>query len=607
MKLTDFSLLLSDFAAGKIDSGRLHDGIVRILDDTADVGLGDLLAHTQAMLHDGELSPADFRQVSELITELNIQQAVSTQEETVSQLNARNQGDETLIMPSPPGAGRDDETLIMPKRGGNRKKSGRHYDKTVVQTSESGRSRDRDTGNRDKPPKPAMAVKTGDVLKRRFELLELIGHGGMGVVFKARDLVRVQARDSNPNVAIKVLSEAFKKHSRAFIALQREASKAQRLAHPNIATVYDFDHDGSTIYMTMELLHGQPFDSLIGQLPPGGMPNKVALHYIEQLCNGLAYAHKQHLIHCDLKPANIYLCDNGTVKLLDFGITRAIKKEQQESGDETLFDPASLKALTPAYASVEMFRGDPPDPRDDIYALACVAYELLTGVHPYKKVAAHKALELDLKPPPIKGMGRAQQRAFNRALALERDKRTPTVEEFLQGIKSPKSHAKQLGIAASVLILAGGALLIKPIQTQLHEEAQLQLIQSIKAGDRERLEEMLLTIDRKDDKTRAYLTSILRKEIITYYQERINAVINARERRYDFPKAAELLNEVQALYPDSASLSEAERQLLAKKRNLVSRLVERYREVNQSGGDTRRILEILEEADPGHPLLKKAN
>jgi serine/threonine protein kinase len=606
VKLTDFSTLIKDFTAGDIDARRLHEGIQSLLEARTDVGLGDLLAHTQAMLHEGELSAAHFRQISRLITELNIQQAVSTRQASLGRGHTGAPGDETLIMPHPPGDGADDETLIMPGGQPERRQPPEDTEPETGDRAPPSDSAD-ETGRRrsQRRAKPPMAVKTGDVLKRRFELVELIGHGGMGVVFKARDLVRVRARDSNPYVAIKVLSEAFKKHSRAFIALQREASKAQSLAHPNIATVYDFDHDGDTIYMTMELLHGQPFDLLIGQLPPGGMPRKVALHYIEQLCNGLGYAHKQQLIHCDLKPANIYLCDNGTVKLLDFGITRAIKKERQESRDETLFDPASLKALTPAYASVEMFRGDTPDPRDDIYALACVCYELLTGVHPYKKVAAHKALELDLKPPPIKGLRRRQQKAFNKALALERDKRTASVDQFLEGIRPPQSHAKQLAATAGIILLAGAAVLFKPVQTQLHEEAQLQLIQSIKGGDRARLEQMLATIDEKDDKTRAYLTSILRKEIITYYQERINAAINASQRRYDFPKAAELLNEVQALYPDSASLSEAERQLRAKRRSLVSKLVERYEAVNRSGGDTRRILEILEEADPDHSLLER--
>ncbi|MBN1378029.1 MAG: protein kinase [Gammaproteobacteria bacterium] len=592
MELAEFTTLIKGFLRKQLSTSELSAQILNLLARDSKLKLSDLLSQTQIQLQNGMLDPKNFRLISELLNELAIQRAISDQE---SNQTNDSTSDETLIMRSPPGSGSSDETLIMPRPPSN-------FEKTVVQTvvshsdSKSDRSKNKPSNTR---------VSTGDILKKRFELLELIGHGGMGVVYRARDLVKVKARDNNPYLAIKVLSEAFSKHSRAFIALQREASKAQRLAHPNIATVYDFDHDGSTIFMTMELLHGQPFDSLIGQLPPGGLPLATAMRYIEELCSGLAYAHKQNLIHCDLKPANIFLCDNGAVKLLDFGITRAVKKEQQEVGDETLFDPASLKALTPAYASVEMFRGDPPDTRDDIYALACVAYELLTGMHPYKKVAAHKALELDLKPQNVKGLSRRQQKALNNALALERDKRTPTIQQFLEGIRKPKSHALQLAIAGVVVLIISAVLLINPIRKQWHEENQLQLIQSIKNGNQDQLVEMISAIRQQNDSQRAYLTSILRKEIITYYQERINHAINAKSKRYDFPKAAELLEQVKVLYPDSASLAEAEKELRRKKERLVSMLLNNYKELSQRGKDTTRVIEILREADPQNPLLQQ--
>lgn len=591
VKLAEFTALINRFADEQLNISELSELIVDWLEQANDISLADLLSHTQQLLQKGELDPANFRRVSELLGELNIQRAISEQEQTSA---GNHSMDETLVMRSPPGGGSDDETLIMPRPPGSIEKT---IAQTVIETPEEKKKKS--------VKQTHKSVTTGDILKKRFELLELIGHGGMGVVYRARDLVKVKARDNNPFLAIKVLSEAFQKHSRAFIALQREASKAQRLAHPNIATVYDFDHDGNTIYMTMELMHGQPFDALISQLPPGGLPQATAMRYIEELCSALSYAHKQNLIHCDLKPANIFLCDNGAVKLLDFGITRAIKKEQQESGDETLFDPASLKALTPAYASVEMFRGDPPDPRDDIYALACVAYELLTGMHPYKKVAAHKALELDLKPQSVKGLNRRQQKALNNALALERDKRTPTVQQFLEGIRRPKSHALQLAIGGFSLLVLSAVFLVKPIQTQMREENQLQLIQSIKNGNQDQLLEMLATIQNQNEHSRAYLTSVLRKEIITYYQERINHVINAKSKRYDFPRASELLNQVMALYPDSASLREAEKDLARKKERLVTMLIQNYNKLNERGKDTSRILEILEEADPNNPLLQQ--
>jgi serine/threonine protein kinase len=251
-----------------------------------------------------------------------------------------------------------------------------------------------------------------------------------------------------------------------------------------------------------------------------------------------------------------------------------------------------------------MFRGEQPDPRDDIYAVACVTYELLTGSHPYKKIAAHKALELGLKPPPAKGLSRRQQKALFGALALERNKRTRTIDEFMQGIKLPRDHVKQLLAGAFLVLAAATLLLIKPIQTQLKEEDQLRLIQAVKNGDQTRLINMLQSMHDKDESTRAYLTSVLRKEIILYYQDRINTAINAREKRYDYPEAQRLLNQVKRLYPDSASLTEAEKQLNARKQRLIETLLQNYRELNDKGSDTARVLEILREAAPDHPLLE---
>lgn len=610
MKLPEFTALIEAFARGKLDSAAFREKLMRLLDDNPGIHPTDLHSYTQSLLNEGILNPEQFGNVSRLVAELNIQRAdTAPDQRKESGTGGTETETESITVQDPPGT--HSETLIMSDsseiswdeaRQSQPAQNNRHSNAQATAASP-----EPEAPQPQPDPRKTKPVKVGSILKNRFKLLETIGHGGMGYVFRALDLVKVQAQDSNPFVAIKVLSDAFKKHSRAFIAMQREASKAQRLAHPNIATVYDFDHDDDTIYMTMELLHGQPFDKLIAQLPPGGLPQQVALRYIEDLCHGLAYAHKQQLIHCDLKPANIFLCDSGAVKLLDFGITRAFKKEHQESGDDTLFDPAKLKALTPAYASLEMFRGEQPDPRDDIYAVACVTYELLTANHPYKKVAAHKALELGLKPLPVKSLSRRQQRALFNALALERDKRTPTIEKFMEGIKPPKNHARQLLVGGLLILAAGALLLIKPIQTQLKEEAQLNLIQAIKNGDQLQLVGLLESIHDKDESTQAYLTSVLRKEIILYYQDRINAAINAREKRYDFPEASHLLSQVKRLYPDSASLTEAEKQLNARKQRLIETLLQNYRQLNDKGMDTGRVLEILREAAPEHPLLETAN
>jgi serine/threonine protein kinase len=113
-------------------------------------------------------------------------------------------------------------------------------------------------------------------------------------------------------VAIKVLNEDFRRHPDSMMALQREARRAQTLAHPNIITVYDFDRDGDTVFMAMELLSGSPLDVAIrNNRERGGLPTQEALHIIKQLASGLAYAHANNIVHSDFKPSNAFLTKGG--------------------------------------------------------------------------------------------------------------------------------------------------------------------------------------------------------------------------------------------------------------------------------------------------------
>ena len=212
---------------------------------------------------------------------------------------------------------------------------------------------------------------------------------------------------------IKLLNDNFREHPESFIALQREASRQQKLSHPNIATVYDFDRVGevgTAVYITMELMEGIEIKDFIRKKvrPKNGLPFKQAYAIIKQIGNGLTYAHEHNLVHSDFKPSNAFLCNDGKVKTLDFGIARAVENPITGDLTKTLFDPGKLGALTPAYASHEQLEGKTPDIRDDIYALGCVAYELLTGEHPFKKVPANVAREKRLVPPYIKSLNKIQ-------------------------------------------------------------------------------------------------------------------------------------------------------------------------------------------------------
>ena len=136
----------------------------------------------------------------------------------------------------------------------------------------------------------------------------------MGIVYKAKDLLKVEAQDRDPYVAIKVLSEEFKAHPEAFISLQRESRKSQRIAHPNIVNVYDFDRDEDTVFMTMEFMDGCPLDEKINQYKTTGLPTDDCWEILFGLCSALSHAHGEHIIHSDFKPGNIFVTKKGLLK-----------------------------------------------------------------------------------------------------------------------------------------------------------------------------------------------------------------------------------------------------------------------------------------------------
>lgn len=296
----------------------------------------------------------------------------------------------------------------------------------------------------------ATPVRVGALLKGRFVLEGEVASGGMGVVYRARDLRKEEARDRNPYVAIKVLGEDFRRYPESFVALQREARKAQTLAHPNVVTVFDFDRDGGTVFMTMELLEGESLASLLKRLPPGGLAPERAFPILEGMAQALAHAHRKGIMHADFKPGNIFVCADGTVKVLDFGIARALPPPGQKQ-EATVFDPARLGALTPTYASAEMLEGQAPDPRDDIYSLACVTYELLTGRHPFNRLTAVQARDSRLVPERPPGLGRRQWAGLRRGLALNRAERTPSVEHLLAEVTAPSRGGRPALVTAAVL------------------------------------------------------------------------------------------------------------------------------------------------------------
>jgi formylglycine-generating enzyme required for sulfatase activity len=283
-----------------------------------------------------------------------------------------------------------------------------------------------------------MEPKPGLLIRNNYRLVEQLGSGGMCVVWKAIDLIQETGEARNSEVAIKFLSRNFKRHPDALKALVREFNRYNRLSHPNILKAHNLDCIGDTYFLVMELLKGIPLKQFI-KSHPSGISLIEAKPIIKDMAEALAYAHQEGIAHLDFKPANVfYDPDDNIAKLIDFGIARPLEQSER---DETRFDPGSLGAITDPYASYEMLlaldtepRDDnelEPDPRDDIYGLACVTYELLSGKHPFKRKKATIAKYKKLSPNPIKGLNNKQNQALWRALAFYRDERTPTASQFL--------------------------------------------------------------------------------------------------------------------------------------------------------------------------------
>ncbi len=269
----------------------------------------------------------------------------------------------------------------------------------------------------------------GTVLRQRYVLERELGRGGMGTVYRALDRNKEDLPPPNRYVAVKVLREEFAHRPDALQALRREAHQAQALSHPGIVNVFDFDRDGDVYFITMELLEGELLSDLIQRIRPGKLPRQAATDILRDLGNAVAYAHSRGVLHMDLKPGNVMITTQGDVRVLDFGLAHPHVTEPWISDH-----PPPFHAATPTYASCEQLDGAAPDLRDDVFSFACVAYELLSGEHPFGRCSAREARDQGQRPRRIRGLSRREWRTLRQGLAWTRGDRPRSVADLLEGL-----------------------------------------------------------------------------------------------------------------------------------------------------------------------------
>ncbi|MGD0123905.1 MAG: protein kinase [Terriglobia bacterium] len=263
-----------------------------------------------------------------------------------------------------------------------------------------------------------LAFSPGEVLSGRFRIVQLLGRGGMGDVYEAKDL------ELDRLVALKFLPDDLAQHPQALTRLKREARAASALNHPNICTIHDIDvHNGQT-FLVMEYLEGTTLRERIGvgavREPP--LPLDTTLDLAIQIADGLDAAHSKGIIHRDLKPENIFATTRGHAKILDFGLAKLMQEEagsaRPVNGAERIADPGDAPTLsvdaarltrpgaimgTTAYMSPEQIRGDILDVRTDLFSFGLVLYEMATGRQAFSGSTAaviHDAILNHLPPSP---------------------------------------------------------------------------------------------------------------------------------------------------------------------------------------------------------------
>jgi Tol biopolymer transport system component len=279
-----------------------------------------------------------------------------------------------------------------------------------------------------------------------YEILGWLGAGGMGVVYRARD------PRLDRDVAIKLMPETFAEDGNRLHRFEQEARAAGQLNHPNVLAVYDIGVYAGAPYIVSELLEGE---SLRSRLHAGPLPARKAIDYARQTAEGLAAAHERNIVHRDVKPDNLFITNDGRVKILDFGIAKLTRPGDDGSrytGFPTETE-AGLVVGTASYMSPEQVRGETVDPRSDIFSFGAVFYEMLAGRAAFTRETAPETMTAVLKEDPpaltVKDVSPALARIIARCLEKTREMRYQSARDLAFGVEMLSDTAASATLAGT--------------------------------------------------------------------------------------------------------------------------------------------------------------
>ncbi|OAN11052.1 hypothetical protein A3K86_18950 [Photobacterium jeanii] len=429
------------------------------------------------------------------------------------------------------------------------------------------------------------------VIKGRYRIESRIGHGGMCNVYRATDLLLEAAGVANPFVAIKALQNEFINQPDAAKVLIHEAQTTQKLSHPNIIRVYDFGIDKKIYYIVMEYLDGETLDVVIQRSRPHGLPYKRAIPLLDQMMSALTYAHKNGVVHADLKPSNIMLTRDGEIKIFDFGIAKKTAIKQDEYAAVQPENDVEFGGYTPNYASINLLEGNAPSVQDDIFALSCISYELCSSKHPYHRKPADQALKEKIQPQRPKHLTSSKWRTVQQGLALQASERLDNIEQMQQQLH--KQHKPAIMITAAILGLSSVlgyvfyqqketitdlTTTIAQLKQAQHKEAQLKYLKPQEVVDQ------LAELQSQYPLIAQGLLREKQNAIIAIYDHRIDQVLNSRNKRFpDYYAIETELSKADVLYPDSQRLHRMKTDITTSWQSAIDSTVSRINNALEKG------------------------
>ena len=292
-----------------------------------------------------------------------------------------------------------------------------------------------------------MEVEVGTTFAGRYQVLEELGSGGMGKVYKVVD------KEINEKIALKILKPEISLDEKIIERFRNELKLARKISHPNVCRMYDLSKEKGMYFITMEYISGEDLKSTVSRVGQLSVGKTMAI--ARQICKGLAEAHKMGVVHRDLKPHNIIIDRDGDVRILDFGIAHSMKTQGiTESG---------VMIGTPEYMSPEQAVGEESDERSDIYSLGVIMFELLTGIVPFKaETAVGVAIKQKMETPPSPKAFNQQipdevNRMVLRCLEKDKERRYQKVEEVLDEIsRTMRGHPTTSKVLPSKPITSPG-------------------------------------------------------------------------------------------------------------------------------------------------------